>query len=215
MEQMESSIDQLSKRCGFPVVLDRIQVLNTIGNRVEKLDRMLNEKIEQLQQLTQERDSANEQATLSANHAKHHQQRLHEAYETMVIHSKNYETNKEKLMEEIKDLEMRMAGERARVVELTRERDEAWLILRRKLQVNTLLDIVECANRIVSDLNHSENENSILTERVKDESAQCVSYHGEITKLRSRAEAAEKKLAEVEAELNLWKAAFLAGQQSK
>jgi uncharacterized protein involved in exopolysaccharide biosynthesis len=35
--EAEQAIDQLSLRCGFPIVEDRVQVLGAIGNRVTKL----------------------------------------------------------------------------------------------------------------------------------------------------------------------------------
>jgi hypothetical protein len=41
--EVVAAIDRLSKRCGFLVCTDRVQVLDTIGNKVERLERERNE----------------------------------------------------------------------------------------------------------------------------------------------------------------------------
>lgn len=135
-------------------ILADLPLHRVLVNDPQDVVRYMHETANQITTLTKELASANEQATLSANHAKHYEQRMNETLEMMVIHSKNYESHKEHLMAEIKVWEMRTAGERARVAELARERDD-------------------------------------LLESIK-------SQDDTYAALKSRAEAAEKKLAEVE-----------------
>jgi hypothetical protein len=43
LSELRAGIDTLSQRCGFPIVTNRPQVLVTIGNKVERLEKKVAE----------------------------------------------------------------------------------------------------------------------------------------------------------------------------
>lgn len=44
--QLRAATDKLSQRCGFPIVEDRVQALNAVGNAVERLRAHRDEQVQ-------------------------------------------------------------------------------------------------------------------------------------------------------------------------